>query len=117
MPIPHVDVVTCRRESGYVCRRAVVGLGRMEETSRNGEVVAADGLSGASRARSGMVDTENLDEVAAGIVTQVRDTGELAVPSRPDDDQADGRRKVGAGDAVSFAMFFVNGSRRSSSIS
>lgn len=42
LPVSYVDVLARRGKSGYVRRRAVVGLGRMEETSREGKVVAAD---------------------------------------------------------------------------
>jgi hypothetical protein len=40
--IPHVDVLACRRKSGYVLWCAVTRFGWMEKTLRNGEVVAAD---------------------------------------------------------------------------
>jgi hypothetical protein len=51
-------------------------------------------LSRALRARRGMVDTEYVDEMAAGVVAQVRAADEFTVSGRPDDDQAAAGRDV-----------------------
>jgi hypothetical protein len=53
-----------------------------------GAVDYEDDLSRALAARCGMVDTENLDAMATGVVAQARYPDEFTVSGRPDDDQA-----------------------------
>lgn len=42
-----------------------------------------------------MVDIEDMDDMAAGVVAQVRDAEEFTVPGRPDGDQATAGRDGG----------------------